>query len=123
MSSRISQIELDRNQFLSMLKSNSSIIIFKFTASWCGPCKSITPYIENLCNNLDKNIKIYEVDIDESFDLFAYLRSKKMVKGVPCLLSYNKDNHSFAPNHCISGTDKKEIDAFFMLQALNIFKK
>ena len=117
-SNNIQKTKLNRDSFLKLLDSNESILIFKFTATWCGPCKNISPYIEKLVSVLNKNIKVFEIDIDESFDLFAFLRSKKMVKGVPCLLSYNKGNVSFAPDHSISGVNKEEIDAFFMLQVI-----
>ena len=34
--------ELDRNQFMDLLKVNPGLIIIKFTATWCGPCKNRT---------------------------------------------------------------------------------
>ena len=42
-------------------------IIFYFTASWCGPCKRVTPQIEQIMKHFDSNkIQIYKIDIDNN---------------------------------------------------------
>ncbi|KAJ1703323.1 hypothetical protein LUZ63_003102 [Rhynchospora breviuscula] len=38
--------------------------IFYFTAAWCGPCRAISPYIEQLSNQFP-NVTIFKVDIDQ----------------------------------------------------------
>jgi thioredoxin len=41
--------------------------ILKFTAKWCGPCKMMAPILEKI--STEKNINVYEVDVDEEFEL------------------------------------------------------
>ena len=36
-----------------------------FTASWCGPCKKIAPYFEELAKN-NRQIQFVKVDVDEN---------------------------------------------------------
>jgi thioredoxin 1 len=38
--------------------------VYYFTASWCGPCKSIYPEIESL-NNKYENVNFYKIDVDD----------------------------------------------------------
>jgi thiol-disulfide isomerase/thioredoxin len=109
------EFEGNRTDFLNLLNTNEGVMIFKFTASWCRPCQSIKHHVnahfENIASTL---IKCYEVDVDECFDLFAFMKTKKMMKGIPTLMAYNKGSISFAPDESISGADVNDVDAFFM---------
>ena len=54
-----------------------------FTATWCGPCQQIKPFLEELSITLkekgDYNIEFYKVDIDENEDFC----DKCKIKSVP----------------------------------------
>lgn len=67
------------------------IIVVKFGAEWCGPCKKIKPLWNEWISVIPSNIIIVEIDIDESIDLYVQLKSKKMVKGVPTILAFYGD--------------------------------
>jgi thioredoxin len=45
--------------------------IVDFTATWCGPCRSITPTLEELANEYDGQIVVYKVDVDKCGDVAA----------------------------------------------------
>ena len=102
-----------RNDFLNLLKTNPGIMIFKFGAEWCKPCQEIKGLIDTLTLNLPENIVFYDVDVDESFDLYAFMKTKKMVRGIPTILRYNAGNDSYISDDSISGTNEKEITTFF----------
>lgn len=40
------------------------LVICYFTASWCGPCKQISPYVENIGDN-NSHIKILKIDVND----------------------------------------------------------
>ena len=104
----------DRNDFLAILKSNQGVMIFKYTADWCKPCKTIKTLVYSHFETLSsENTRCFEVDIDDNFDLFAYMKTKKMMKGIPTLMAYKQGTTSFIPDDSISGTDVNEIIAFF----------
>ena len=105
--------ELGREQFSQILKENKRAIVIKFTASWCKPCKSIKANIDKIFGELPEDVLCFDLDIDDNFDLYAFMKSKKMVTGIPVLLGYKKGNVHFAPDHSISGTDLSQIQAFF----------
>ena len=104
----------DRNDFLAILKRNPGVMIFKYTADWCKPCKSIKTLVDSHFETLSsENTMCFVVDIDDNFDLFAYMKTKKMMKGIPTLMAYKQGATSFVPDDSISGTDVNEIIAFF----------
>lgn len=113
--SRVVQFTGTREVFFNLLKINPGVFIFKFGAEWCAPCKTIKKYIDNVSLVLPNNntIYIYNVDVDECFDLYAYLKQKKMVSGIPTLLAYKKENTYYVPDASISGTNESDLNHFF----------
>lgn len=43
--------------------------IVDFYASWCGPCRAISPVLEELAKEYGDKIVIYKVDVDASRDI------------------------------------------------------
>jgi thiol-disulfide isomerase/thioredoxin len=106
--------EGDRTAFLTILKQNPGTLIFKFTADWCKPCQSIKNVVDAHFENISSDsVWCFEVDIDENFDLFAYMKTKKMMKGIPTMMAYKKGTTSFSHDDSISGADIGEVNAFF----------
>jgi len=102
-----------RNDFFKLLSNNPGLIIVKLGAEWCGPCKRIAPVLEGFFASSPDTVLCCDIDVDESFDFYAFLKSKKMVNGIPVILCYKKDNQTFIPDDTITGADPGELDAFF----------
>lgn len=59
------------------------ITVKKFSASWCGPCKTLKPIFEEVRNGYGKNIvKFEEYDVDEASDV----ASKYNIRSVPTVI-------------------------------------
>jgi len=102
-----------RNEFLKLLDLNPGLVIVKLGAEWCGPCQKIKPVLETFFDSSPDTVVCADIDVDESFDFYAYLKSKKMVNGIPVILCYIKGNKSFIPDDSITGADPIALDAFF----------
>ena len=50
-----------------VLKSDKTVLI-DFYADWCGPCKMLSPIIENVANE-NEDIKVVKIDVDNAQDL------------------------------------------------------
>ena len=111
---RIVEYTGGRDVFMELLKTNPGVFIFKFGAEWCGPCKKIKKFVDKVSLVLPTNIMyIFSVDVDECFDLYAYLKQKKMVSGIPVMLAYKTGNTTYVPDASVSGTDETQLKYFF----------
>ena len=101
-----------RQSFIDTLRNNSPFMI-KFGADWCVPCQKINDYVHEKFLALPNNVLCADVNVDDSFDLYAFLKQKKMVTGIPTILFYDKGATSYPPDESVSGTDIEELNAFF----------
>ena len=66
---------------------NSNLPVFvDFWAEWCGPCRMVSPVVEELANDYDGKIKFVKVNVDEANEL----ASKYNVFSIPTLAIFNK---------------------------------
>ena len=110
-------VELSENSLREMIINLpiDNMIILKFTAEWCVPCKGIQPICDKYKNIISKNIIYLEIDIDESIEVFVKLKKCKMLNGVPALLAYKGGERDvwYVPDDSVLGGDKEEVIKFF----------
>ncbi|XP_055609011.1 thioredoxin, mitochondrial [Uranotaenia lowii] len=70
-------------EFDEKVKNSKDPIIVDFFATWCGPCKMLTPRIESVIGEQGGKVKLAKVDIDEHSDLALDYE----VASVPVLLA------------------------------------
>jgi thiol-disulfide isomerase/thioredoxin len=104
---------INMQSFSEILKQNDGLVIVKFGAEWCGPCKRIEEQVYTAFQQMPPNVQPIIVDVDESFEIYAFLKSKKMVKSIPTILCYEKGNLSYIPNDVVVGANTDEINIFF----------
>ena len=75
---------LDSQNFESEITNSISPIIVDFFASWCGPCKMLSPVLEKIDEKFGENLKILKVDIDK----FPELANKYNIMSVPTLIFF-----------------------------------
>ena len=91
------------------------LIVVKFGAEWCGPCKKIKPLWNEWISIAPSNIVIVDIDIDENLELYVQLKAKKMVKGVPTILAFYGDvkrDQWYIPDDSVSGGNEGDVKNF-----------
>ena len=83
-----------------------------------APCKAISPFVHECVKNAEgKSFQFFEVNVDEAFDLYAFLKSKKMAKGIPTILLYKKSEFTndtyYIPHNGVTGAKKNDIQSLF----------
>ena len=99
-------------QFNSII-SQSQYVIVDFYADWCGPCKQIKHVVHAFFASSPPQVVCADIDVDQSFDFYSFLKSKKMVNGIPVLLCYKKGNSTYIPDDAVTGSDPTELHKFF----------
>lgn len=75
--------ELNNENFESEISTSSTPVIVDFWAEWCGPCKRLSPIVEQLSEE-NSNIKFCKVNIDENPDL----ASRFHIMSIPTLIAF-----------------------------------
>ena len=88
-------IEINQDQFVENVieKSKTIPVIVDFWAPWCGPCKQLTPILENLVNKKNGKVILAKVNVDENQGLASQLN----IQSIPTVYGF---------------VDGKPIDAF-----------
>jgi thioredoxin 1 len=105
----------NRTDFLRVISENSGTVIFKFSAEWCGPCKKIAPDVAEFKKKIAdrQDITWYDIDVDDSIQVFGMLKTKRIVNGVPAVLVYMSENESIYPDEFVLGANKKDLNVIF----------
>ena len=69
--------------FQDDISSQSNLVLVDFWAEWCGPCKQISPILEEIANEKD-NLNILKLNIDEN----PATPQKYNVRGIPTLMLF-----------------------------------
>ena len=72
---------------------SEGITLVDFYATWCGPCRMIAPFIEEIDEEYNAKIKVVKVDVDEC----SLIAEKYSINAIPALLVF-KNNELFKSN-------------------------
>lgn len=75
-------IYLDDKNFQSSIASGVTLV--DFFATWCGPCRMITPIVEELSVELNGKARIAKLDIDQAQEVTSSLQ----ITSVPTLILF-----------------------------------
>ena len=79
----------DQNEYKDILDKHDLILI-QFSASWCGPCRRITPEINEYLSKLENNDNAYiycDIDVNYASEIATQLN----IQSIPTFVIYSKE--------------------------------
>ena len=77
-------VTIDNSNFESDVLQAKEPVVVDFWAEWCGPCKMISPALDEIANELGGKVKIAKVNVDENPELAA----RYGVRSIPMLVMF-----------------------------------
>ena len=77
-------INLNKESFEKVTSSKDKTLIIDFWAPWCGPCKALTPLLEELSSEMSDSVEVYKVNVDDNTEL----AQEHGVQSIPTLLVF-----------------------------------
>ncbi len=98
----MSVLKLEEGNFEEVVLKSEGKVLVDFYADWCGPCKMMSPIIDDIANVLEGTVKVGKVNVDNNQELAI----KYDVMSIPTIMVFEngKPIKTF-----IGVTDKNEI--------------
>ena len=87
-----------------VLQADGKVLV-DFWADWCGPCKMLSPLVDEIAKELDGKIKVCKVNVDQA----RYVSSRLGVTSIPTLMIFENGK---IQNKSVGFINKQQIAAF-----------
>ncbi len=76
--------KIDINNFDTEVINSDKVTVVDFFADWCGPCRKLSPIIEEIEQELSDKVKFTKINTDDN----VQLAQNYQISGIPTLLVF-----------------------------------
>lgn len=102
----MAEVKITKNNFEQEVLGSNIPVLVDFWATWCGPCRMLSPVIEEIAEENDGVVKVGKVNVDEEPELAA----KFGIASIPTVLLFKNGK---VVNSSIGFRPKAQIEAMF----------
>lgn len=100
--------EVTSATFDDLVTKSEKPVLVDFWASWCGPCRALSPIVEKLSNDMGDQLDFYKCNVDDEGELAA----KFGIVSIPTLIMFKNGQPVHTTVGLLAKSDlKKEIEA------------
>ena len=99
----MAEIKITNENFENEVIKSEIPVLVDFYATWCGPCRMIAPFIEEISEEYEGKVKVCKIDVDEASELAVAFG----VSSIPTVMVFkNGEIYKKAVGYCT----KKELE-------------
>jgi thioredoxin 1 len=76
--------DVSETEFQQEVLDSSMPVLVDFTAEWCGPCKMLSPIVDEIANQLEGKLRVVKVDADANQNVMQQYG----ILGLPTLMLF-----------------------------------
>ena len=76
--------EINDGNFEKLIAESDKVVMIDFWAEWCGPCRMISPIVDEMSKEFDGKAIIGKVNVDEN----PGITTKLKIRNIPTILFY-----------------------------------
>lgn len=75
-----------KKNFSELIKNSELPVLVDFYADWCGPCKALSPVVQEIASTMHGRLKVIKVNVDKN----QHAATQYGIRGVPTLILFRK---------------------------------
>ena len=75
---------ITKDTFDSVITESDKPVLVDFWASWCGPCRALSPVVEEIADEMSDRLAVYKCNVEEEQDLAMRFQ----VMSIPTLILF-----------------------------------
>ncbi|WKN33379.1 thioredoxin [Porifericola rhodea] len=73
-----------KKSFSSLISTTATPVLVDFYASWCGPCQTLSPIVQQVAKEFGEKVKVVKVDVDRN----PAAAQQFQIRSVPTLMIF-----------------------------------
>ena len=82
-------LEVQDSEFEDAVVKSQGLVLVDFWAPWCGPCKSLSPILDEISKEMIDKVKIMKMNVDDN----QVTPTKYSVRGIPTMILFKDGKH------------------------------